>query len=127
MIRDLVDDQVVMEVMTTRIVRRSRIKAFNDIELVLHHIPERLYFGFDQVHYAGSIVPVSDPEKTIIDLLYYRIGISRQDYLGLIKAIDRKRLVNYLKEYDSRFSSRVIRFFDQMRKTAISGELENWH
>ncbi len=125
MIRDLMDDQVKMEVMTTKAVRHRHAVAFGDIGLVVHHLPREYYFGFNDVRYLNYTVPVSDPEKTLIDLLYFRIRPSGYDYYALIKAIDRKKLQSYLNRYKGGFAKRVEKFFDSMKKKSAGGKLEN--
>ena len=125
MIRDLIDDQVKMEVMTTKKVRRSNFKVFGNAGLILHNIPDRCYFGFNEVHYANGVVPVSDPEKTLIDMLYFKIRLSAQDYNPLVGAIDKAKLASYLKKYNVRFAQRVMRFFNSMGRKARAGVLES--
>ena len=118
MIRDLIDDQVKMEVMTTKTVRHRRAVAFGDIELVVHHLPKAYYFGFNEIRYLNHTVPVSDPEKTFIDLLYFRVTPSSYDYYALVNAIDKKKLASYLKRYKNGFAKKAKRFFDSMVKSA---------
>ncbi len=125
MIRDLIDDQVKMEVMTTKEVRKSNFKVFGNVDLIKHNIPNRYYFGFDEVHYGSGMVPVSDPEKTLIDLLYFKIRLSAQDYNQLIGAIDKAKLASYLKRYDVHFAQRAMRFFNSMRRKVKAGALES--
>ncbi len=126
MIRDLIDDQVKMEVMTTRRVKRSFIGVYGGrSKVVLHHIPEKYYFGFTDTKYGDMTVPVSDPEKTLIDLFYYGERLPLQDYADLLKAISADRLETYLRRYDRRTRDNVIRFFKTYSPNARSGKLGN--
>ncbi len=126
MIRDLIDDQVKMEIMTTRAVKRSLLAIYDRSSMVvLHHIPKRYYFGFQNVKYGDIVVPVSDPEKTLIDLIYYRSGLAVQNYDGLLRALDIGRLDAYLKRYDNRTRTSVLRFVKRYRHAATSGRLRS--
>lgn len=128
MIRDLIDDQVKMEAMTTQAVKRSVISIYGRRSwIILHHVPKRYYFGFEDVKYGDLTIPVSDPEKTLIDLFYFRRTLSAQDYSGVLRAINLKTLRNYLKVYDKRTKSIVTKFVKLKKPLADSGELENPH
>ncbi len=125
MIRDLIDDQVKMEVMTTKVVRKRNAKILGGTAIIMHHLPRDYYFGFNDVKYLGRTIPVSDPEKTFIDLLYFRIRLSGQDYYPLINAMDGRRLASYLKRYKKRFADRAKRFYSLTVKRVVAGKLEN--
>ncbi len=126
MIRDLIDDQVKMEVMTTRPVKKSFIGIYRgDSRLVLHHIPRKYYFGFEDVKYGDVVVPVSDPEKTLIDLFYYKSRMSIQDYAELLKVTKPGKLRGYLKAYDNHTRATVSNFVKRYKKPADAGDLDN--
>jgi len=55
-----------------------------------------MFFGFDFVSYSGMFVPVSDIEKTLIDLVYFREPLSKEVLKELNKRIDQKKLKKYL-------------------------------
>lgn len=126
MIRDLIDDQVKMEVMTTRLVKKSLLEIYGGkSRMVLHHIPKKYYFGFEDARYGDIIVPVSDPEKTLVDLFYYKIRMSIQDYAELLKIITLSKLRSYLKVYDNHTKTTVLNFVKKYKKLAETGKLDN--
>ncbi|MCL5442172.1 MAG: hypothetical protein M1603_00600 [Candidatus Marsarchaeota archaeon] len=126
MIRDMIDDQVKMEIMTTHRVKASFIAVFGGSStIVLHHIQRKYYFGFEDLKYGDITVPVSDPEKTLIDLFYYRVKIAIQDYSELLRAVNTKKLARYLKVYNKRTASMVMEFVKEHKEPADSGKLEN--
>ena len=126
MIRDLIDDQVLLEIMTTKTVRKSRVKVFGgSANVLLHHIPDRYYFGFDEIMYGGLKVPVSNAEKTLIDLLYFKIRLSEDDYLRLVASIDRKRLAMYLRKFNVRFAKSALSFYAKTLVVAETKGLES--
>ncbi len=126
MISDLIDDQVKMEIMTARRVKKSVIQVYGGrIRAILHHIPKKYYFGFVDKKYGSITVPVSDPEKTLIDLFYYKERMSLQDYAELLKSIRPGKLRDYLKVYDNHTRTTVLNFVKKYRKQALSGDLDN--
>jgi predicted transcriptional regulator of viral defense system len=126
MIGDLIDDQVKMEVMTTRPVKRSLLEIYGgSSRIVLHHIPKKYYFGFEDVRYGDIIVPISDPEKTLIDLFYYKSRMSIQDYAELLKAVKLRKLRDYLKVYDNHTKTTVLNFVKKYKRLAEGGKLDN--
>ena len=126
MIRDMLDNQVKIEIMTTRRVKRSFVEIYGgDSAVVLHHIPKKYYFGFEDVKYGNLTIPVSNPEKTLIDLFYYRKKLSMQDYAEVLKHIKMGILAKYLKVYDRRTAKAVTDFIKRYKQLAKSGKLDN--
>ena len=121
MIRDIIDDQVKMEIMTTRRVRKSFLDVYDgSSKVVVHHIPRSYYFGFEDLKYGNITVPVSNPEKTLIDLFYYKEKLSVQNYAGLLKIIRKGVLREYLKRYDKHTRTAVMKSvveYGQLRKS----------
>jgi len=126
MIRDLSDDQVKMEIMTTRRVKRSLVEIYGgDSVVVVHHVPKKYYFGFEDLKYGNLTIPVSNPEKTLIDIFYYKKRLSMQDYAEVLKHIRISILIKYLKVYDKRTAKVVMDFIKRYRRQAKSGKLDN--
>ncbi len=126
MMRDMIDNQVKMEIMTIHRVTRSLIKVYGGSSVVvLHHTPLKYYFGFDNLKYGDLTVPVSNPEKTLIDLFYYKIKLQIERYSNLLKAVNRKRLRKYLKVYDKRTAKLVLNFVKEYKPAADAGKLES--
>ena len=73
--------------------------------VVVHRIAPRYFFGFDHLPYDGYSVPVSDAEKTLIDLVYYD-ELPGQDVLeGIWSKADKQVLRRYLSRYPPGFRS----------------------
>jgi predicted transcriptional regulator of viral defense system len=126
MIRNLIDDQVKMEIMTTRVVKRSLTQIYGGMtRIILHHIPKKYYFGFEDVKYGYGKVPVSDSEKTLIDLFYYKSRLSMSDYAELLKHIKPHKLRDYLRAYDSHTKAAVSNFVKKYKRLADEGKLDN--
>ena len=115
------------EIMTVRKVRKSRTHIFGDEGDVvfIHHIPPKYFFGYDIVKYGQLKIPVSDPEKTLIDMFYYRVKLPLQDYSGLLKAVNYRKVRKYLRAYGRRTSTLVLGFLKEYKPLADSGKLES--
>ena len=126
-IRDLWTQNSKPDILTIRKVRNSTISIFGDKkELVfVHHIPARYFFGFDIVKYGTLNVPVSDPEKTLIDLFYYKVKLPIQNYSDLLRAISRDKIREYLKRYDKRTAKIVTNFIKRYKGPASAGKLRS--
>ncbi|MGA3020860.1 MAG: hypothetical protein ABSD68_02845 [Candidatus Micrarchaeales archaeon] len=102
-------------VITPNRVREGQRK-FGNANYLVRRIKPKLFFGFSFVNHYGFWLPVSDPEKTLIDLVYYRHGVRADAIESLTKAIDRKRLEEYMKKYSKRLRKNV---YAQLRATSL--------
>ncbi len=93
-------------IITPKIVRNG-IRKIMGINALVLRIPKNMFFGYNFV--KGNLIyyPVSDVEKTFIDLVYFNIHL-REETLGrLISCLNRDRLKNYLSCYPTRLKGRV--------------------
>ena len=75
---------------------------------IVRRISPRHFFGYEHLRQGDLLLPVSDIEKTFIDMAYFRE--IRKDMLPEFRRkMDRKKLKAYLKKYDRRFAGRVLR------------------
>ena len=77
--------------------------------VTVHRIDPRYFFGFDFIPYGRYQVPVSDPEKTMIDLVYFRERPGKEAVVETMKRADRGLLRRYLRRYPPGFVSRFER------------------
>ena len=95
-------------VLTTRKVRPGTRKVFGS-NVIVRRLSPRHFFGYDYIRQGELLLPVSDIEKTFIDMAYFRE--MRKDMVKLFRRrIDREKLAGYLKRYDRRFARNVLRF-----------------
>lgn len=80
--------------------------------VVVHRIAPKYFFGFDYMPYGEFYVPVSDLEKTLIDLVYYEESPGADVLRAVEKKADRKVMAKYLARYPQTFS----RMFKKMTK-----------
>ncbi len=64
---------------------------------LLRRINRDMFFGFEMVRYFNFWIPVSTPEKTLIDLVYFKEQISKEVLKELKKHIDEKKMAEFLK------------------------------
>lgn len=73
------------------------VREVSGRRIVIRRISKDMFFGFDYVKYAGIFVPVSDLEKTLIDFIYYKIGIDNGEISDLVRKADKRKLQKYAK------------------------------
>ena len=124
-IRELWTQNSRPDIITIRKVRVSSIHIFNDMgeAAFVHHVPAKYFFGFDIIKYGTLEIPVSDPEKTLIDLFYYKVKLPIQDYSELLKKISRKKIRKYLERYDKHTATVVLNFIKRHKESADAGKL----
>jgi len=86
---------------TTTCVTTVNCKYYIDMQLKYHQITPKLFFGFKKYYLDISYAYVADPEKAILDGIYYKIynKTTLQDYKSLINW---KILTKYSKMYPKR-------------------------
>lgn len=71
--------------------------------VIVHRIDPAYFFGFDYVRYGDFHVPVSDREKTLIDLVYFDESPGHELLGRLARDADSRVLTKYLSRYPSSF------------------------
>ncbi|MBI4210368.1 MAG: hypothetical protein HY544_02570 [Candidatus Diapherotrites archaeon] len=66
-------------------------------KVIVRRIGRKMFFGHEIVNYGGEWLSVSDPEKTLLDFLYFREPLDRETQKKLLKMTDAKTLRKYLK------------------------------
>jgi predicted transcriptional regulator of viral defense system len=74
--------------------------------VVVHRVKPEYFFGFDYLPYGEFRVPVSDLEKTLIDLVYFRESPGKEVLEELAQKADKRVLARYLGRYPESFASR---------------------
>ena len=107
-LRDLWEQETNVVIVTTSKVRPGtrRIMGSN---VIVHRIKPKYFFGFEFVKYETLALPVSDLEKTLIDLVYFNESPGTQILRSLSKNVDSHRLGEYLRRYGKRFRRRFAR------------------
>lgn len=93
-------------VITTKKVRPGIRKVFGS-NVIVRRISKKYFFGYDYYKYGDFVLPVSDVEKTFIDLIYFK-GLRSEIAKKFKKKINQKKLNQYLKKYPERFRNSVL-------------------
>jgi predicted transcriptional regulator of viral defense system len=103
---DLWEQETNPIIITARKVRTGVREVLGQNVWVRRISPE-YFFGYEHLPSGEFLLPVSDVEKTLIDMVYF--GELRADMVeGFRGRIDRKRLETYLKRYEKKFRERVL-------------------
>ena len=84
------------------------IREIMDTNVYLRRIDKKYFFGYDFIKYYDIEIPVSDIEKTLIDLVYYKENISKDVIIEIKKKIDLNKLNTYLQKYPKSFQKKII-------------------
>jgi hypothetical protein len=124
-IRELWTQNSRPDIITIRKVRASSIHIFGDIKetVFVHHMPAKYFFGFGIVKYGTLEVPVSEPEKTLIDLFYYRVKVADSRLQRATKEDKQKKSPQYLERYDKHTATVVLNFIKRHKESADAGKL----
>jgi predicted transcriptional regulator of viral defense system len=112
--REMWEQQTNTVVVTTGKAKPGARRVFGETVLV-HRLDPRYFFGYDYLPYGKYSVPVSDVEKTMIDLVYFGESPGREVMKTVMKKADMRVLQEYLGRYPARFQTEFRRAFRQGR------------
>ena len=87
---------------------RSGLRKVLNANVVVHYSDKKFFFGYEYTDYYDLKLPVSDLEKTFIDLAFYNKFLDKNLLKAFRKKIDYKKLKQYLNSYDKRFANRAL-------------------
>ncbi len=103
---ELWEQETIPIIVTCRKVRQGIRKVFG-CNVLVKRISPKYFFGYEYVKYEGFLVPVSDVEKTLIDLVYFGRGIDEELARSFKERVDKKKLASYLKKYPEKVRRKV--------------------
>ncbi|MBC8500847.1 MAG: hypothetical protein ISS25_02215 [Nanoarchaeota archaeon] len=104
---ELWEQETIPVIITTRKVRPG-IRKILGSNILIRRIDKKYVFGINYEKQGDFYFPYSDIEKTFIDMIYFKQGISQEVRQEIIKKINMKKLNSYLKVYPKRFRKRFI-------------------
>ena len=104
---DLWEQETSPIVITARKVRTG-VREVLGQNVWVRRISPKYLFGYDYIRSGEFLLPVSDIEKTLIDMVYFG-EIRRETADMFIEKVDREKLKRYLKRYGSNFRERFSR------------------
>ncbi len=105
-LHNLWEQETNVVIITTKKVRVGIREIFGN-NVILRTIEPKYFFGFDLIKYENFFVPISDIEKTLIDFVYFKESLTRETIREIIKLMNKKKLIEYLKKYPSKFRQKV--------------------
>ncbi|MEM3607214.1 MAG: hypothetical protein QXE30_06205, partial [Candidatus Bathyarchaeia archaeon] len=94
-------------IIVTMLKVRTGVRKILDSNVILHRIDKKYFFGFDYLKYENFFVPISDIEKTLIDLIYFNEVPGKDVIKTIKKKIDEEKLMNYIKKFPPRFKRKI--------------------
>ncbi len=91
---------------------RAGTRRFKGRNYLVQRIKKEHMFGYDLTKSGKFWIPASDNEKSFIDILYFREGVTKELLNALAPKMDRKKLIRYLGKYDSNFARRVMDVYE---------------
>ena len=105
-IRGLWEQETNPVVITPRHVRTGR-RVFCGANYIVRRIGRPLFFGYETMQYSGLWVPVSDVEKTFIDMAYFHQPLTDELLAEFKQRVDKKKLDTYLEKCPAKLAKRV--------------------
>jgi len=106
-IHNLWEQETNVVIITAKSIRIGVRKIF-DNNIILHRITPNLLFGYDLIKCGDFHIPVSDIEKTIIDLVYFNEIPDEKVISNIRKVINMEKLEKYLKEYPKKTKKKIL-------------------
>ena len=108
-IHNLWEQERIPVIITVRKVRND-IRSISGANALIRRIDKKYFFGYAYIKQGDFYFPVSDVEKTFIDMVYYNENISNELVASIKKRIDRKKLKSYLKRYPGMILKRIGKY-----------------
>lgn len=83
------------------------LRAFNT-NISIRRIDKKMFFGYKEIYINKFPVPISNTEKTLIDIVYFNYKVEEYVYENIANKIDRDVLGKYLKKCSARLKTRVL-------------------
>jgi len=113
-------------IITAKRIRPGVRKVFGS-NVILHRLSPKYLFGYELMEYGNFHIPVSDIEKTLIDLVYFNEVLDKKVLTRIKKKIDRKKLEKYLKPYSKKFKKKVNSLVNNHRLKSVAFNKQSIH
>ena len=110
-IHNLWEQETNVVILTAKTAREG-VRTICGNNVIIKRLNPEHFFGFTYVQYSDWIVPVSDMEKTLIDMVYFKQPFDKKLVQEFKKRIDVKKLKKYLQKYDKGIKGKVIKLIN---------------
>jgi len=111
-LRNLWEQESIPVIITPKKVRPG-IRSILDSNVLIRHIDRKMFFGFDFVKQTDFQVPVSTPEKTLIDFIYFKEPLSSETAKEILNNINKASLNELLKKCSPSLKNKVEKFLEK--------------
>ena len=108
-------EQETITVLVTPTKVRIGIRELHNTHIIIHNINKNYFFGFNFQDIGNLYIPVSDLEKTFIDLIYFNQKLDLKTWKQLKKKLDSKKLNKYLKVYQKKIKYKILKKFNEIK------------
>ncbi len=105
---NLWEQETIPIIITSKKVRTGIRKILN-MNVLIKKIDKKYFFGIEYKKQGDFYLPISDIEKTFIDMIYFREKLSQNLIKGFKKRIDMEKLKQYLKKYPKNVRKRILK------------------
>ena len=107
-------EQETIPIIITTSKARPGIRQVMGNNILIRKLNKKYFFGFDYMKQGDFYFPVSDIEKTFIDMVYFRQSLDKELIKEFKKRINKKKLKSYLKKYPKRTSCKMLKLFNSV-------------
>ncbi len=104
-------------ILTTRTVRIGQREAMN-ANVSIFRLPRKLFFGYTMVKGNLFYYPVSDLEKTFIDVVYFNINLRKETIERLLSKLNKQKLHKYLSICPEHLRREVLDLYGNLTSSA---------
>lgn len=112
-IHNLWEQETNTVILTTKTVREG-IRNIAGNKVILKRLPKKLFFGVEYKQYGDFYLPVSDIEKTLLDLIYFQQPIDKELVQKFKENINLKKLKQDLSHYDQKTKDKIKQIIKQI-------------
>ena len=95
---------------------RTGVRQFDSRNYIVRHIKRDMFFGYSLLLYDQFYIPVSDIEKTLIDLVYFGIRVPDETLVTITRRLNRDTFNTYLAEIPENLSKRIRKVANKKKK-----------
>ena len=106
-------------ILTVRNVRRG-VRSFIGRNYSVYHLDKQFFFGYELLRRGDYWIPVSDVEKTVIDLIQFKVYLREELWSEILPKMDMKKLATYLEKYPPSLREAVTSEIKRHKKTRRS-------
>lgn len=89
---------------------RIGMREILDSNVIIYRLDKKYFFGFELKKIDNFWIPVSDVEKTLVDLIYFRLPLDKQLKQRIFKHMDKKKFKKYILRYPKRIRKHLLNY-----------------